>query len=310
MEIVLKAAYLAALIIVSGRAFGQDDFTQLVGGLKAQRAAIVPWRPAPADAARTSNPWSRVKAPSRGPAEAIGAYTSGCLRGALTLSQESADYQVMRPSRNRFHGHPDLVDFLADLSGRSRELGVVLVGDMAQPRGGPTMSNHVSHQTGLDVDVWYLMLSPGKTLAPEERESLAAPNMVVPEFEGLEKDQWDPKIIELLRFAAEAPRVQRILVNPVIKREVCTAYPGQAWVAKLRPWWGHDDHFHARLLCPEGSPRCEAQEPIPAGDGCGAELSEWFTPEKKRQARERRPQPLGMPKLPKACDGVLAESGL
>ena len=30
----------------------------------------------------------------------------------------------------------------------------LLIGDMSQPRGGPMVSGHASHQIGLDVDIW------------------------------------------------------------------------------------------------------------------------------------------------------------
>ena len=58
----------------------------------------------------------------------------------------------------------------------------------------------------------------------------------------------------MLEVAASDPVVDRIFVNPVIKRELCTHEPpGSLWLRKLRPWWGHHDHFHVRLRCPPGS---------------------------------------------------------
>ena len=30
----------------------------------------------------------------------------------------------------------------------------ILVGDMSQPRGGPMLTGHASHQVGLDADIW------------------------------------------------------------------------------------------------------------------------------------------------------------
>src|ERR1019366_5630748 len=52
--------------------------------------------------------------------------------------------------------------------------------------------------------------------------------------------------------------------------------PGRAWMAKIRPWWGHNYYFHVRLSCPSGSPQCRGQAPPPPGDGCGKELDWWF----------------------------------
>ena len=64
-------------------------------------------------------------------------------------------------SRNRYWGHPELIRFLQDF-GREVEAagigadgtGVLAIGDLAQPRGGPMPSGHASHETGLDADVW------------------------------------------------------------------------------------------------------------------------------------------------------------
>ena len=51
---------------------------------------------------------------------------------------------------------------------------------------------------------------------------------------------------------------------------VCASVGDQReWLRKVRPWWGHHDHFHVRLPCPADSPLCEAQAALPQGDGCG-----------------------------------------
>ena len=47
-------------------------------------------------------------------------------------------------------------------------------------------------------------------------------------------------------------------------------------MAKVRPWYGHDDHIHVRLKCPADSPNCRAQPPVPGGDGCDKSLDHWF----------------------------------
>ena len=41
------------------------------------------------------------------------------------------------------------------------------------------------------------------------------------------------------------PLVQRIFVNAAIKKALCReAGDDRAWLEKVRPWWGHDYHFH------------------------------------------------------------------
>ena len=255
------------------------------------------------------NPWRKFKEPAPGPAEAIGSYSAGCLRGAVRLPDDFPGYLIMRPYRHRFFAHPDLLQFIENLASlaQAQHLGTLLIGDAGQPRGGPSGSLHASHQTGLDVDIWYWRLPSGKSLTLKKRNRMNAPLMVTPPFKGLTK-RWRRRNMEILKLAAQAPRVDRIFVNPVIKREVCKAHAGEAWVAKLRPWWGHDEHFHVRLLCPEHSPRCDQgkEDHIPSGDGCGTELDDWFRSQSKAKARYRaaHPEPVMIPELPAACSDL------
>src|SRR3954471_3877765 len=117
--------------------------------------------------------------PSFGPA-VIGGYAKGCLAGGVSLPVNGPAWQAMRLSRNRTWGHSELVGFIERLGIAARADGWpgLLVGDMAQPRGGPMRSGHASHQIGLDVDLW-LVPMPDRILTAEEREKLAAPSMLV-----------------------------------------------------------------------------------------------------------------------------------
>ena len=86
----------------------------------------------------------------------IGFYSKGCLAGAKALPINGKTWQVMRLSRNRNWGHPELVQFLERLANQAPKTGWrgLLVGDMSQPRGGPMRTGHASHQVGLDADIW------------------------------------------------------------------------------------------------------------------------------------------------------------
>ena len=54
--------------------------------------------------------------------------------------------------------------------------------------------------------------------------------------------------------------MQRIFVNAAIKKALCREAKGdRSWLSKIRPWWGHDYHFHIRITCPPGSSECEGQ---------------------------------------------------
>ena len=92
-------------------------------------------------------------------AAAYGSYAKGCVAGAVQLPETGPTWQAMRLSRNRNWGHPSTVDFISDLSAfAAKQPGWrgLYVGDMSQPRGGPMLSGHRSHQIGLDVDIWML----------------------------------------------------------------------------------------------------------------------------------------------------------
>jgi penicillin-insensitive murein endopeptidase len=115
---------------------------------------------------------------------------------------------------------------------------------------------------------------------------------------------WRGPQTRLLRLAARDPAVERIFVNPAIKAHLCRTVRGsRAWLHKIRPWWGHQRHFHVRLVCPHGDAACISQAPIPPGDGCDASLAWWFTP---AASEPTPPEHKGRPVLPAACRSVLA----
>jgi penicillin-insensitive murein DD-endopeptidase len=253
--------------------------------------------------------WSGVNKPTSGKvAQSIGKYTSGCLRGAASLPHNGEGYQVMRLSRKRYYGHPDLVNFIGKLgkTAQTQRLGTLLVGDMGMARGGPTLSGHRSHQSGLDVDVWYLLSREAekRELTVNERESWSAPSVLTARDTDMNPAQWSAANVQILEAAARAPEVDRIFVNAVIKRDLCQDKRNRDWLQKIRPWYAHADHFHVRLKCPAGDFLCEKQEPVPYGDGCGADLAWWFSAEAKMPSKK---PPAKKILLPKECTAVLYE---
>ncbi|MGR9106935.1 MAG: penicillin-insensitive murein endopeptidase, partial [Gammaproteobacteria bacterium] len=89
---------------------------------------------------------------------AVGSYSKGCLAGAEPLPIDGPHWQAMRLSRNRNWGHPELLNYIRRFSTDAavlEEWPGLLVGDLSQPRGGPMLSGHKSHQIGLDVDIWF-----------------------------------------------------------------------------------------------------------------------------------------------------------
>ncbi|MCF7983381.1 MAG: penicillin-insensitive murein endopeptidase [Thiohalocapsa sp.] len=252
-------------------------------------------------------PWSRIQTVSVGAPAAIGGPSNGCIVGADALPAVGPGFVSTRRHRNRFYGHPRTVDMVRQLGeAMDRRNGkLIMVGDLAQPRGGRMSSSHVSHQNGLDVDIWMTLADSAATAVrstPEERDP---PSML-----GANKlrlnDRWGPDQLFLIKAAAEHPAVDRILVNPGIKRALCQSENNAAWLRKLRPWWGHDAHMHVRLKCPKDSPSCRQQSPVPMSSGCGSELAWWFGLE-ANSPKKTSAKPAPRPDPPAACRNLIAQ---
>lgn len=264
------------------------------------------------EAAAAEPDFADAVSPSRALPSAVGRHAGGCLAGAVALPDQGPGWQVMRPSRNRAWGHPRLIAFLEAYAAAMRRSGWpgLLVGDLAQPRGGPMASGHASHQTGLDVDVW-LLAAPAPDLPAASREQLPAVSVVRADGMAVDPRRWTADHVRLVRTAAEFGEVERIFVHAAIKRALCDQVVGdRRWLAKVRPWWGHDHHLHVRLRCPPADAACTDQEPPPAGDGCDAGLDWWLSAEARRELERLRRQPSRRPTLadlPATCRSVLLD---
>jgi penicillin-insensitive murein DD-endopeptidase len=259
--------------------------------------------------------FGRVLTPSEAASRSIGFYSRGCLAGGIALPVNGPDWQVMRLSRNRNWGTPQLVAFLERFAREVPQVSHwpgILVGDMSQPRGGPMLTGHASHQIGLDVDIW-LKPMPPYTLSRAQREEMMSTNVVRADRRDVDPRYWSADDVAVIKAAAEDPEVQRIFVNAAIKKALCRdAGPERAWLHKVRPFFGHDYHFHVRLVCPPGAASCEPQDPVPPGDGCAkADLAYWFSDavlHPRPQLGPVRPRPaLTLADLPAACRTVLTQ---
>src|SRR5207245_7751136 len=166
--------------------------------------------------------FGRKTAPAPLQARTIGFYSKGCLAGAVALPINGPTWQVMRLSRNRNWGHPELVQFLerfAPLAAKATGRKGILIGDMAQPRGGSLPFGHKSHQIGLDVDIWFMPM-PDRVLSKAERENILGSNVVAADGKHVDDKTWSPADVAFIRTAAEKPEVERVLVNAAIKKEL------------------------------------------------------------------------------------------
>jgi penicillin-insensitive murein endopeptidase len=300
-QTVLRAAVLVVAATVPA-------MSQQVGSLEPKP---LPPLADPADPATPAKElFGRKTEPAPLAARTIGFYSRGCLAGGRPIAVNGPAWQVMRVSRNRFWGHPALITFLERFALRVPKVSTwpgVLVGDLSQPRGGPMLTGHASHQIGLDADLW-LTPMPARELTRREREEMTAVNVVRADRLDVDPARWTPDHLAVVKAAAQDPAVQRIFVNAAIKKAICRDARGdRSWLDKVRPYYGHDYHFHVRLACPAGEDACRDQDPVTSGEGCDASLAHWFTDAVLHpKPGPVKPMPaLTMDALPPECRTVL-----
>jgi murein endopeptidase len=166
----------------------------------------------------------------------LGTHTAGRLARGVRLPAEGAHFTTWDPVRKRTpnrwwrrYATDDVVRVLLRVTRRFAaahpDAPRILVGDLSRPRGGDFGRRfgplgHVSHQNGLDADVY---------LPRKDRRERAARRI----------GQVDRKLAQDLvdRFVREGAR--RIFVGAGLRLR------GPASV--VQPWPNHDDHLHVRF---------------------------------------------------------------
>jgi penicillin-insensitive murein endopeptidase len=245
-------------------------------------------------------------------AQSHGSYAKGCLAGAKALPETGPTWQAMRLSRNRNWGQPVLIDYVQDLSrkvARETSWKGIYIGDISQPRGGPMLSGHASHQIGLDADIWLL---PARDLNLDQAVREEISSVSTRRSKGaFTNNKWTAEHEAILKLAASDPRVARIFIFPGAKVAMCKSAKGSRdWLRKIRPWYGHHYHFHVRMKCPKAQKGCKNQAPPPLGDGCD-EAQGWVDrilnpPPPNPNPKPRKPRPeIKLSALPKQCSTIL-----
>ena len=297
------------------------------------------------------NPWEKILSPitkEKGndtSSQSVGFYSLGCMLSSQKLDVSTASWEVANIFRNRYYGQPKMIRFLTHLSrevlGSTKKK--IVIGDVSLPGGGPTNQGHASHQNGLDVDIRYRFVKEDATLTEKERNDFEAPDICIHKVEEVKKGKvteyniksqlFDKKlpefIVESLRVAASYPETERIFVSPPIKKALCEKYKSEypRWLLKISPYFGHSDHYHVRLSCPEDSSDCKKQDPITVHPddtskvGCaGSGINWWYSTDLKKDSFfkesveeiKKGPQPPSPPswigkicKLPQRCRNLV-----
>ena len=236
-------------------------------------------------------------------ARSIGYYTHGCLAGGVALPINGKTWQVMRLSRNRNWGHPNLIKFLERFASQGA------VHRLARAAG----RRHGAAARRADAD---RPLEPsGRARRRHLADADAGPRADRAGARGddgdqrgrrrLERRQSEGLVADLHRAATRwRRRIPRSSACWSIRRSrrrcAATSRATAPGCTRLRPVFGHNYHFHVRIRCPKDSPDCKAQPATPHDEGCGKDLDWWFS----KQVRDIKPgksKPILMSALPPAC---------
>jgi penicillin-insensitive murein endopeptidase len=250
-----------------------------------------------------------VSTPAPGPLRIVGGEaTGGCIAGAERLPAAGEGFQTIHLEHSSFWGAPSVIERIKLLGVQAHKAGLAdfYVEDISNPRGGPMPGGHASHQLGLDADVG-LDPRPKGILTISERETIEVTSVVRGDQRGIDPARWSSAVTALLRLAAGLPEIDRILVNPAIKKQLCQEVTGdRSWLRLIRPWYGHRAHMHVSFKCPSGQAECVPMPPPPPGDGCDATLQWWFD-QLDHPAKPETPAKPPKPRvLPAACKAIMA----
>lgn len=189
-----------------------------------------------------------------------GSCSDGRLQGGRNLDHDG-DHQgvgfVVSPTRKALFGTKETVAHVKDCCRRYRwkfaKGAPVNIGDLSARDGGH-LKQHLSHQSGRDVDLGYM------TKPPQRRghfsHAATARNLDVAKQWFLVQcflDKEDTQFIFLSRtvFNAMKDHVQK---NPKWRKEYLRYFQGYRSV--LKPDNEHLTHMHVRFRCPKDDPHC------------------------------------------------------
>jgi len=187
------------------------------------------------------------------PGHSVGAPNSGRLKGGVPMPEGS--HWKLREYRMKSFGSPYMVEALTsafEAYGEAYPDGpAIRLGDLSGPRGGK-LSPHVSHRTGRDIDIGFI-------LHEEQRKDRYWERAKSSTFDA-EKNWF------LIRALVDTGRVQTIFMGARLQRSVLAVArrelpPEQVevYMRAMHHWRGHMDHMHVRFNCEPGNRRCRSQ---------------------------------------------------
>jgi murein endopeptidase len=190
-----------------------------------------------------------------------GSCNAGRLQGGRNLDHDGDNQGVgfvVSPGRKALFGTKETVAHVKDCCAKYRwkfaKGAPVNIGDLSSKDGGH-LKQHLSHQSGRDVDLGYL------TRPPQRRgyfsHNATRKNLDVPKQWFLVQcflDKPDTKFIFLSStvFGALKEHVQK---NPQLRRKYLKFFNGHGGI--LKPDQEHLSHMHVRFRCPRGDRHCQ-----------------------------------------------------
>lgn len=207
--------------------------------------------------------------------EPVGYYSEGTLVNGVNLPVTGPGYMRLFTHRNRGWGTQEMINMIiksaGDMNRKYPEMDRLQVGDISKKGGGAVNDLHSSHENGQDADLTYYRKNQVEQ-NPQYINGFAE-NMVI--NGRLSKNFDTARNWEFIKRLHEHGDVQRIFVDPVIKKELCRFARTKNELIRyddilrsLRVLDNHGDHMHVRLKCPPNARECISQEDPPAGTGC------------------------------------------
>lgn len=205
----------------------------------------------------------------------VGYYRDGSLENGVNLPVSGEGYMRLFLEHDRGWGAVELINLITasawQMSRAYPGEARLQVEDLSARFGGK-ITDHGSHQNGLDADLTYYRID-NLEHEPSRSYQMYSPPMVVnglisPNFHS--EKNW-----ALVKSLHQNGNVNRIFMDQVIKNELCryarSVGEDQSYsevLRSLRHEENHQDHLHVRLHCPPGASKCRPQAPPPAGSGC------------------------------------------
>lgn len=194
------------------------------------------------------------------PSYSWGAPNAGRLKRGVPMPE--GDHWTMREYRTRSYGSKYMVEALKTAfdaySNAYPDGPTIRLGDLSMSKGG-RLSPHVSHRTGRDIDIGFILRDDKRKDRYWERAR--------PSTFDAEKNWF------LIRELIETGRVHTIFMGAKLQRELlpyakrdltpdqlaqyfASEDRGHQYVSVIRHWKGHMDHMHVRFLCEPGNRHC------------------------------------------------------